>query len=416
MHIRRIELENIRSIKHLVWELPEEQDGAGWHVILGDNGSGKTSFLRGVAICFLKVENYVRAVQAEWRILRNNSQLLSLKMKTRLSHPDFISKGLGDHHRPFDEPVDFYIEREVGVGHNLRYDHYDIVHGCFSSSFGSSRKFKTDYNSSSSIDLSAINPELHRHFSLFDDSYLLSQSLGWLKQLKFEELEKNESNSFLSGVLWFINQSGFLAHDVEIVSVTSKEILVKDGNGNVTKIEEVSDGYRSVFSLCIELLRQMTQVYGYDIFDDEQSDVIAVSGIVQVDEIDAHLHPEWQRKIGFWFKKHFPNIQFIVTTHSPLICWAADSVYVLPPPGSAEEARFLTAGELNRVKYGSIQEAYMLEAFGEIDRSDEGREKLKRLSELNNKEWDGEQMTQEEQAELRSLRSSLPLSSLYMKN
>jgi predicted ATP-dependent endonuclease of OLD family len=49
MHIRRVEIENIRSLKHLVWELPEGQSGAGWHVILGDNGSGKTSFVRAVA-------------------------------------------------------------------------------------------------------------------------------------------------------------------------------------------------------------------------------------------------------------------------------------------------------------------------------------------------------------------------------
>jgi len=36
-------------------------------------------------------------------------------------------------------------------------------------------------------------------------------------------------------------------------------------------------------------------------------------GVVLIDEIDAHLHPEWQREIGFWLKRHFPKIQFLVT-------------------------------------------------------------------------------------------------------
>ena len=46
-------------------------------------------------------------------------------------------------------------------------------------------------------------------------------------------------------------------------------------------------------------------------------------GVVLIDEVDAHLHPTWQRRIGLWFREHFPKLQFIVSTHSPLICQAA---------------------------------------------------------------------------------------------
>jgi predicted ATP-binding protein involved in virulence len=55
--------------------------------------------------------------------------------------------------------------------------------------------------------------------------------------------------------------------------------------------------------------------------------------------IDAHLHPTWQKNVGKWFQDRFPNIQFIVTTHSPLICQAAThgSVWHLPHPGSDEK-------------------------------------------------------------------------------
>ena len=51
-----------------------------------------------------------------------------------------------------------------------------------------------------------------------------------------------------------------------------------------------------------------------------------------IDEIDAHLHIAWQKRIGFWLKEHFPNIQFIVMTHSPFVCQAANREGAHPAP------------------------------------------------------------------------------------
>jgi predicted ATP-binding protein involved in virulence len=53
---------------------------------------------------------------------------------------------------------------------------------------------------------------------------------------------------------------------------------------------------------------------------------LAEPAIVLVDEIDLHLHPEWQRKIIAHLTKYFPNTQFIVTAHSPLIVQSAENV------------------------------------------------------------------------------------------
>lgn len=50
---------------------------------------------------------------------------------------------------------------------------------------------------------------------------------------------------------------------------------------------------------------------------------ITLPGVVAVDEIDAHLHPGWQQLIGDWFVNRSPNMQSLVTTHSPIICRAA---------------------------------------------------------------------------------------------
>ena len=48
-------------------------------------------------------------------------------------------------------------------------------------------------------------------------------------------------------------------------------------------------------------------------------------GIVMIDEVDLHLHPRWQQKILVNLKKAFPNIQFIVTTHSPQVLTTVES-------------------------------------------------------------------------------------------
>src|SRR5262249_11358861 len=53
MYIRHITIEHIRSINSLIWSLPDSGPSAGWHVIVGDNGSGKSSFLRSVALAML---------------------------------------------------------------------------------------------------------------------------------------------------------------------------------------------------------------------------------------------------------------------------------------------------------------------------------------------------------------------------
>ena len=65
---------------------------------------------------------------------------------------------------------------------------------------------------------------------------------------------------------------------------------------------------------------------------------VARSGVAPIDEIDAHLHPAWQREIGFRLKQRFPKGQSIVTSHSPMICHAADQhESILPEARSLRE-------------------------------------------------------------------------------
>jgi hypothetical protein len=58
-------------------------------------------------------------------------------------------------------------------------------------------------------------------------------------------------------------------------------------------------------------------------------------GVVLVDEIDLHLHPEWQRRVIPLLAKTFPNIQFIFTTHSPIVVGSVEwsNIHVLSVDG-----------------------------------------------------------------------------------
>ena len=132
----------------------------------------------------------------------------------------------------------------------------------------------------------------------------------------------------------------------------------------------------------------------------------------RIDEIDAHLHPAWQQRIGDWFVARFPEMQFLVTTHSPIICRAAShgSVWVLPAPDSDEAPRRVVGTELGRLVDGNVLDAYATELFGEeVTRSEQSKQKLERLARLNRKRLK-RRLSIKEQRELEHLRAVMPSS------
>jgi hypothetical protein len=164
--------------------------------------------------------------------------------------------------------------------------------------------------------------------------------------------------------------------------------------------------------MTFELVRQLSRAYkGRHIFSRDRSKIV-VPGVVLIDEVDAHLHPTWQRRAGLWFREHFPNVQFIVTTHSPLVCQAADigTVYRLKNPGSVVSSGMVTGLDLDRLVYGNVLDAYGTDLFGEnVTRSEESKRRLSRLAELNRKEINSA-LTDDEKKEQEKLRAVMSTS------
>ena len=134
----------------------------------------------------------------------------------------------------------------------------------------------------------------------------------------------------------------------------------------------------------------MTDVYGYQNLIEVRADRIVVPhpGVVLIDEMDSHLHPEWQRSIGFWLKERFPEVQFIVTTHSPMICQAADEngIFHLPSPGAGHAPFRVSADDYRKIISSKADAILVSPAFGmEYTRSPLAVASMRKIADLRAK-------------------------------
>jgi hypothetical protein len=256
---------------------------------------------------------------------------------------------------------------------------------------------------------------------LFGEDVALTEATKWLMNLKFQTLEKKVSYDLLEDLKNFVNSKEFLPHGTLLKSVGSEGVVFVDGNGAEISVTQMSDGYRSILSLTFEMIRQLIRVYGEDkVFGKVRRGemFIDLPGVVLIDEVDAHLHPTWQTRIGDWFIKYFPNIQFIVTSHSPLVCRACEngSIWRLSSPGSNSKSEEIKGKDKNKLIFGNVLDAYGTEVFGKaITISEQGNEKRNRLGELNIKSLLGETIPADEQKELTKLKEIFPTEKLKLK-
>lgn len=412
-HIVRAAVSHIRSLDRVVWEIPVEK-AAGWHVIVGDNGSGKSTLLRSIALALIGTKN-AAALRQDWsRWLRDgeaNGEIeLSVARTARLfaqADASGSENGKADTGllklalRIEGKPGGASLQEETETARSL----WESSQDAFSAGYGPFRRFvDVDLEYERAL---AADPTAGRHVSLFDTRVTLAEALVWLREVRASRKGGHLLEPFLR-LLGDPAGPALLPHNAHMAEAANETGEMIDGNDFIVMFEDLSDGYRSVLSLYFDLVRHFAKVHGEEgLFSVEARPVVVAGGIVLIDEIDVHLHPTWQQRIGGWLKQHFPNVQFIVTTHSPLVCQSADSVFVLPTPGTDEEGRMLQGPLLDRLRYGNILDAVGTGVFGRgIARSKESRDKLQRLVQLNRKEVD-EGLTDEEREEQQHLRSIL---------
>jgi predicted ATPase len=420
MYIKSINIQNIRSIK--TFEMSFDAH-AGWHVLLGDNGAGKSTIVKSIALALIGPDSF-GSLRQDWREwLQNDTNKGHIRLQiSQDSRFDLVSSrgNTALNNINITAKIDFERNGSVTIKNNLDSEsklevspkrfNWGTGLGWFSAAFGPYRRFAGGNLEKERVFYT--DPKAGAHLSVFGEDIALSEASRFLIDLHIKNLEGKPEGKYLADIITFINNAELLPHQAKIKEVSSEGVFCCDGNGQEVIALQLSDGLRSILSLTFELIRQLIRVYGEDrVFNNIRvgENKIDLPGVVLIDEIDVHLHPTWQTRIGQWFTQHFPQIQFIVTTHSPLICRAAEngSIWRLAAPGSNLPSGEVSDIDKNKLMYGNILEAFSTELFGQnIEKSDIGIRKSKRLAFLSNKEAYNANLDYNEKIEIGLLRKN----------
>ncbi|WP_161967548.1 AAA family ATPase [Fimbriiglobus ruber] len=142
--------------------------------------------------------------------------------------------------------------------------------------------------------------------SVFQEAYQLYPLQYWLPALKGTNRKRFKQ---IIKILSHLLKSGSYSFDGKM----REDEYVFSRGGTAIKFQNLSDGYRAFIGWVADLLYHMSFACPPD------KSLLEMQGVVMVDEIDLHLHPRWQMKVVRTIAKTFPNLQFIFTSHSPLV-------------------------------------------------------------------------------------------------
>ena len=420
MYIKQITLKNIRGFENLQFDLSRPDDKyAGWTVFTGDNGSGKSTLLKAIAIGLVGKDT-ARALQPSFhRWIRDGAGKAEASIQLEIVRDKDDDALVETGRAPASEfPAKIGFKnggKETTIytetPESKRSQKYSTpertiwaldAKGWFSCGYG---PFRRVFGASPEATRQMVAPTTERFVTMFQEAASLAEVDQWLRSLKHKEMEsKAAEREQLALVLELLNDD-LMPNKISVDRVDSDGLWLKDRNGTQLAWGEMSDGYRAAAALLADIVRHLIGTYGLEGLTaktEAGKTVIKRSGVVLIDEIDAHLHPEWQREIGFWLKRHFPNVQFLVTSHSPMICQAADpnGLFVLPEPGSDIPPRALTDAEYKKVIASRPDTILLTPAFGlQNTRSPVAVEKRSELAKLKAKTRTGGTLTPKEQLE-----------------
>lgn len=434
MHVAHLRIVNVRGFGEGALGVDVDlrrPDGGlqGWTVFAGPNGSGKTTVLQCIALSLLRaIPDDSVASLFGW--LREGAKASHTELEL-LRHPEdqWVQEVT-----EYPPPEGFASALTIGDAWETVYD--AISHGRNSSQ---NRAFNGPW-SSSARGWFAAGYGAHRRLSghaeearswmegesrasafvtLFREDASLLQPVRWMMDLHYRSIdaasqtseERDRAAALLRAVLAFLND-GLLPKPLEAVGVGSRGIRVRT-HGRELNLSAMGAGTRAVLALVIDLLRQLSLRDAQWVSEvSPEAPRCKASGVVLIDEPEQHLHPEWQQKLGFWFREHFPQLQFLVATHSPFICQAASprGLLRLNAQGSGPAAQHVDEETFRRVVRGGVDDAVVTALFGlEHPHSAEAEAKRDRLAVLEAQAFDSE-LSPEDRRELERLRGELPSS------
>lgn len=324
MYLKEITLRNIKCFQDVTLRFPAPSDNGNWCVILGDNGTGKTTLLQAIAL----------ALAGPGGLVKNPATLISQGAEAAECAASFVTPSgkvrktaytirQGKNETSLLDAADAF-ERRSPVTRD------EIPSEFVLAGYGALRR----------MDL-GVMPRPSRGVTmtdalggLFDPGNGLPDFDGFLRAVDYQAKDPDADEQtraigryVLDGILNVVNALLPEEPQFRIKGVNSRGVtFLSPGNDEVT-LYAISEGYRNVFALAVDLIYHIiAQAPGPNILFSQHADgstFVDIYGIVLIDEVDLHLHPKWQRTIGKLLQRAFPRIQFIVATHSPFVAQTA---------------------------------------------------------------------------------------------
>jgi predicted ATP-binding protein involved in virulence len=345
VYLKKIRLQSIKCFEDVTLAFPHHDGNyAGWNVILGENGRGKSTILRSIALGALHPLLAFHALQQhEGQFIRRGTGEQATVTADLVFNPLELQQtnGTGANYQrrltfsSREGDPDVSLVGPSGRSGDKR--EQSINHVQF---FGYGPFRRLEGGLPSVPPAFQFPQPLSRFVTLFTDEIGLADATRGLIDLYVASVDPHHTShaaakQTLEAVRSVVDD--LLPGGVLLESVTSEKVRFKTAPDVDLTDKELSDGYRSFLSLILDLLRHFSARFGSAIRDLIQRDgdrtVINVEGVVLIDEADAHLHPTWQRELGERLRRVFPKIQFIVTTHSPFVAQEATDggLFVLRP-------------------------------------------------------------------------------------
>jgi len=375
MRIEKIELKNFRGFEDLTVNFPENNNVA---VFIGKNGSGKSSILDAL---YLSTQEYFfqfsthglygSALYTKVKDKFRNTQKLHTKFDLKRNaddysiditykYPDYSFKML------FDKMNNYKVENHTEFNEKfLDVENFTIVNY---------HKHDRLFNNDERHSFKEFINWFIENEKLENEQKAVQQDLGYrLSSLEhvrtainsfFKEIESSEfCNLIINREIESRKSNEFKTLDIDVDS----KLAINKGE-EIFLLDQLSNGEKSTILLISYIAMSLSKV-------SESEDVLSNPGIVLINGIEMHLHPNWQRKILPALTKTFPNVQFIVTTHSPQVVSSLDkeSVFILEDFKLVQNTPYTKGRDANSI---------LSEVFGVSKWTDEIKEKINKLYKL----------------------------------